>query len=112
MISRKCPLEKKQPWTRPALTNDSRSAVTTEVDGVLPVGIDVRAMILLANKRDNYLVNRIAELQSALDAMKATSGNAQNMRDAIPASWLATNTRPLGDAITDYKDEVNLGNAD
>lgn len=76
------------------------------------VGVELRAIIEVFNKRDNYLVNRIAELQQALDAVKASSGAAQNIRDAIPANWLATNTRPRPDAVQDYKDEINAGNVD
>ena len=70
----------------------------------------VRALIELFNKRDNYLVNRISELQDAMDAMKASTGAAQNIRDAIPASWLATNTRTKADAIADYKADITAGN--
>ena len=74
--------------------------------------IDVRALIELLNKRDNYLTNRIEELQQALDAVKASAGPADNIRAAIPAFWLVTATRTRAAAITDYKDDINAGNAD
>lgn len=75
-------------------------------------GINSRELFEVFNKRDNYLVNRVAELQAAFDAVKATTGPADNIRAAIPASWLATNTRTRAEAITDYKDDINAGNAD
>lgn len=76
------------------------------------LGVRTRAEIEGRNKRDNYLVNRIIELQAALDAMKATSGNAQNIRDAIPASWMPTATRPRSDAIQDFRASINNGDVD
>ena len=88
--------------------NEATGIVTT-VDGD---GVRVRALIELLNKRDNYLVNRITELQAAMDAMKASSGSAQAIRDAIPASWLATSTRSKPEAVQDYLDDINAGNQD
>ncbi len=75
-------------------------------------GVRVRALIELFNKRDNYLVNRISELQTTLTAMKNTSGGADNIRNAIPTGWLATNTRTKAAAVQDYKDDIQSGNQD
>ncbi len=76
------------------------------------LGVQARALIDLLNKRDNFLTNRIIELQDALAAMKASTGAVGNLRDAIPASFMATNTRPRADAIQDYKDNIDTGDAD
>lgn len=84
-------------------------AKTTEESAL---GMEIRELIELTNKRDNYLVNRITELQGALDAVKASSGPADNIRTAIPASWLGTSTRTRAEAITDYTDDINAGGAD
>ncbi len=95
-----------------AATTANRSEAIADTSEVSGEGVRVRALIELLNKRDNYLVNRVAELQAALDAVKATSGSADNIRAAIPASWLATDTRTKADAITDYTDDINAGNQD
>ena len=76
------------------------------------MGWQTRAMIELLNKRDNYITNRILELQSALTAIKNSSGPADNIRDAVPASWLSTDTRPRPEAITDYQTIINNGEVD
>ncbi len=94
------------------VTSNRATAAAAPDDTQDPIGWETRALIELLNKRDNYLVNRIAELQSALDNVKASSGPADNIRAAIPASWMATATRPRGDAIQDYKDDINAGGAD
>jgi len=75
-------------------------------------GVQTRALIDLLNKRDNFLVNRIMELQDAMVAMKASTGGIANLRTAIPGSFLATDTRSRADAIQDYKDNIDTGNAD
>lgn len=96
-----------------ALVTTNRGSALDSVDTTeVPVGWVERATIAVFNQRDNYLVNRITELQGALDAVKASSGPADNIRSAIPATWLATNTRPRPDAVQDYKDEINSGGAD
>ena len=64
------------------------------------------------NQRDNYLINRVLQLQQAMDDMKASTGAADSIRDAIPATFLPTVTRPRNDAIQAYKDEIDSGNAD
>ncbi len=94
------------------VTNNRAVAVAIPDNLLESIGFYVRELIEVFNKRDNYLVNHIAELQSALDDVKASSGAAQSIRDAIPASWLATNTRTRAQAIQDYKDDINAGGAD
>ena len=91
---------------------DLRADAVVDVDDATLSGMELRAVIETLNKRDNYLTNRVVELQAALDAIKASTGQAQSIRDAIPASWLATNTRPRSDAVQDYKDDINAGNVD
>jgi hypothetical protein len=95
-----------------AVTQSNRTFAIGGVDDTTAGGVRTRALIELLNKRDNFLVNRIAELQAAMDAMKASSGAADNLRAAIPASWLATGTRTKADAIVDYKADINAGNQD
>lgn len=96
-----------------ALRDANRAAGVASIDTTQePIGWNTRALIEILNKRDNYLVNRIAELQAALDAVKASTGPADNIRAAIPASWLATSTRPRPDAIQGYKDAINNGEVD
>jgi len=82
------------------------------VDGANELSVAQRAEMGERNKRDNYLVNRIIELQQALDAIKASSGPADNIRAAIPASWMATSTRARADARADLKAEINTGDSD
>lgn len=94
------------------LQNNRRAdaiALNTLVDSR---GIHVRELFEVFNKRDNYLVNRIDQLQKALDAMKVSTGGVANLRDAIPATWLPTNTRDRSTAIQDYEDDINAGGAD
>lgn len=96
-----------------ALVADNRAdALVLPDDVVDPIGWNQRALIELLNKRDNYVVNRLTELQAAFDAMKASAGNISSLRDSIPASWLVTATRLRSDAIQDYKDEITSGGAD
>lgn len=82
------------------------------VDATQPEGMRVRALIEQFNKRDNYLISRIIELQDALDAMKASSGAVENIRTAIPSSWSATSTRTRADVVTSYKSDINSGSVD
>ena len=77
-----------------------------------PDRIDVRALIELFNKRDNYLVNRIEQLQQTFDAIRGTTGGASTIRQVIPASFMATNTRVRSEAISDYRTIVGNGEAD
>lgn len=70
----------------------------TNSDGVL-----IRTLVEFVNKRDNYIINRLNELQAALLAAKATAGGADNIRDAIQASFLPTATRDKPTAMSDFK---------
>ena len=95
-----------------ALTVALRNSAINPLSALSEGGISLRSLIETFNKRDNYLVNRIEELQLALDAVKATTGTAQSMRDAIPATWLATNTRTRAETVNDYTNTVSTGQGD
>jgi hypothetical protein len=88
---------------------DQAIAVMVSIDGV---GVKTRGLVQLISERDNYLTNRIIELQDALNAVKVTTGSAQNMRDAIPSTWSTTNTRSKAATIVAYVDDINAGNQD
>ena len=75
-------------------------------------GHRLRALIEIFNKRDNYLINRIQELQAQFQEIKATTGGTSNIRAAIRSSYSPTNTRPKPDVVQEYRDEINSGNAD
>lgn len=89
-----------------------RAASIANVDVNAPEGFDLRALIETFNKRDNWVINRLLELQAALDAVKASTGPADNIRAAIPATWLATATRSKPDTVQEYKDNITAGAAD
>jgi len=92
---------------------DSRTSSIAFIDAVSDtIAWVTRALVETFNKRDNYIINRIVELQDALTAVKNSSGPADNIRAAIPASWLATNTRTKPQAIAEYKDNVTAGTGD
>jgi len=76
------------------------------------VGFRLRSLIELFNKRDNYLANRILELQEDLQAIKASSGPADNIRAAIRPSYLATQTRARPAAVSEYKANITSGSVD
>ena len=110
----------------PTLTN--RQQAKEVADDTTKVGMEVRALIETFNKRDNYLVNRIIELQNTVGAMINSVGNLQEMKDAgataaavaFPQTqatdatdhFQASATRPKSDAVQDYKDEIDSGGAD
>lgn len=91
------------------LVIDNRTDAVSQIDESTSIGVHQRAMIELLNKRDNYIINRITELQNALDAIKASTGPADNIRAALPVSWLATATRDKPTAVQAYKDDINAG---
>lgn len=93
-------------------TTTNRTIATLDVDSTTAVGVRTRALIELLNKRDNYLVNRITELQTDLQAIKDSTGGTANIRNAINGSYLPTQTRTKADAVQDYKDDINAGNQD
>jgi hypothetical protein len=95
-----------------ATTQRDRTAGAGAADDPGAVGMQNRSLIEVFNQRDNYLINRVLQLQQAMDDMKASTGAADSIRDAIPATFLPTVTRPRNDAIQAYKDEIDSGNAD
>lgn len=95
-----------------AITVSDRSQASGAADDPGGVGMQNRSLIEVFNQRDNFVINRITELQQAMDAMKASTGAIGNLRDAIPASFLPTATRPKSDAVQAYKDEIDSGGAD
>ena len=75
-------------------------------------GIQFREIVELFNKRDNYIITRLIQLQNALEVVQSTGGNAASRLNTLPASYLPTNTRTRAEAITDYTDDINAGGAD
>ena len=98
--------------TAAAAVVTERNKAVGDPDEPGATGMRSRALIALLNKRDNFLTNRVIELQDALAAMKATSGGIANLRGAIPGSFMPTATRTRANAIQDYKDDISAGNAD
>jgi len=87
-----------------------RATVVATPDNPNALGVEIRALIQLLNKRDNYLTNRVIELQDRVQAMCDSSGAASNIRTAgLAVSISATNTRSRSDAVQDYKDDTNAG---
>ena len=91
-------------------TQTKRRQAREKIDDA--IDIKERALLLNANKRINWLTNRVLELQEDLQAIKASSGPVDNIRAAVRASYLATATRDLPGAIQDYKDDIDAGDAD
>lgn len=91
----------------------NKEIVGSEPDGVEATSHEVRAILHNANKRDNFLVNRIIELQDQMSAIAASTGNVQSVRDAVASIQnSSTQTRALGQAIADYAAEVASGDTD
>ena len=95
----------------PVLTN-RRVATEDGIDGDRAISVQSRAELGERNTRDNYLVTRIIELQDALLAIKASTGAADNIRAAIPASFSPSATKDRATARQDLKDEINSGGSD
>jgi len=95
-----------------ALSALNRGLAVDEVDINAESGFHIRAAAEVFNKRDNYIINRLDEVQATLLAIKATTGGTANIRDAIPASFMATNTRTRAATVQDYKDIINAGEVD
>ena len=96
-----------------AQEDSSRLAAAEGVDGDnSALNWQTRAIIGDSNQRDNYLVNRIEELQDTLQAIKATTGPADDIRDAIPTTFSPTSTRDRRTAYTAYKADIASGNAE
>ena len=89
------------------------TSVSSDQGSQICEGIQLRELIELFNKRDNYIINRIIEIQDALELVFATGGNANNrLNTGLQANYLATQTRTRAEAITDYIDDINAGGAD
>ncbi len=96
-----------------ALTTSIRSGAVNNVNSFLTAGVEIRALIEVLNKRDNYLTNRIIELQNRVQAMIDSTGGVANMRtDGATVSISTTATRTKANTVTEYKSEINSGNAD
>lgn len=95
-------------------TLDRRNGAVVEPDESITFeNVRIRGLIELLNKRDNYLANRVIELQNRVQAMLDSTGGVGNMRtDGLSVPISATNTRPYTDAVQDYKDDINTGNQD
>lgn len=97
-----------------ALTNQNRADAVANVDNTEEsVGWELRELIELFNKRDNYIVNRMVEIQDTLVAIRDQTFGTQ-ARQNIDAGFptLATSTRTRAQAVQDYKDDINAGGAD
>jgi len=94
------------------IQSDTRKNVTNRIEGQMPLGVTDRAVVQAYNKQDNYILTRLLELQLALNTMKASTGNVDNLRAAIPSNWSNTKLRQLGNAVKDYKDDINSGISD
>ena len=110
--------------TRDATLDSNNEALAVAVpDDITGMGVQMRASVKVANQRSNKLVNHILEIYGILAAIRDSSGPADNIRAQIPANGPLTpgavgatffaglNTRPLPDALQDYRDEVNSGNS-
>jgi hypothetical protein len=89
---------------------DTKAPLAESLD---PIGMRDRAMIELHNKRINYAINRILEVQAVLDAMLNSSGSVGHMRTdglAVPVSAASTRTRP--EAVSDYRAIIDSGSVD
>ena len=95
----------------PTLTKRRRSK-DEGIDGSTALSVAQRAELGERNKRDNYIINRLIELQDTLAAIKVSSGPADNIRAAIPASFSATATKARADARQDLRDEIDSGGSD
>ena len=92
---------------------ENRELAAFGVDGDdTAIPYQTRELIERFNQRDNYLTTRVAELQQALLDIKASQGTADAIRDAIPANFLPTNTRPRSDVVQEYKADILSGGAD
>ncbi len=91
---------------------EKRSDAAAEPDDPAVSGVQLRAIVELFNKRDNYLVNRIEEIQQALTNIRDQVLGSQ-ARQNVPSNFpMATNTRTRAQAIQAYKDDINAGVAD
>lgn len=90
-----------------ALDDDRAEAVTRA-----SLDIGTRELVEVLLFETNKLADRVVELQNALTAVKATGGGSDNIRGAIPASFLAFQQKLRSEVLQKYVDEINAGNAD
>ena len=94
--------------------------LTTQVESQAPlaigpdeIGMRLRAVVELFNKRDNFNTTRIVELQNRVQAMLDSTGNADAMRtDGLAVSISATNTRTRSEAVTDFRAIIDNAEVD
>jgi len=94
--------------------------LTTQVESQAPlaigpdeIGMRLRAVVELFNKRDNFNTTRIVELQNRVQAMLDSTGNADAMRtDGLAVSISATNTRTRPAAVADFKAIIDNAEVD
>ena len=98
---------------------DNRTGAEEAVDDSASEGMAMRAQIETYNKRDNYLINRILELQahviSLQDAIANSTGGVANTRTdvgALDLSTSATATRTRAETVTAYTAEITSGGVD
>lgn len=96
-----------------------KDSATADVDEVASIGYNTRSLIETLNKRDNYNINRVLELQTQInslrDAIRDSNGPADNIRaaaGAVDLDSMATNTRSKAETVQAYKDEIASGGAD
>ena len=89
-----------------------RNRAVGDVSDLGAGGIRIRALIELFNKRDNFLTNRIKELQDTLLALQSAGGTPPNRLNGLPTSYMGTQTRLRADAIQDYTDDIEAGGSD
>lgn len=92
-------------------TNRAEAAAVPD-DTVTSLGWESRALIELLNKRDNFLTNRLIEIQDTLVAIRDQTFGTQARQNVAAGFPLATNTRTRADAVSDYKADINAGGAD
>ena len=91
-------------------TQQDRDTVIATPENTDALGVEIRALIQLMNKRDNYLTTRIIELQDRVQAMCDSAGSVANMKgDGLAVSISPTNTRARANAVQDYKDDTAAG---
>ena len=83
---------------------------TVRKDGL---GVSFRSELTERNTRDNYLANRVLELQQVVDAIINSTGAADTIRQAAASVPLSqTQTRSREEALSDYNDRVDTGEDD
>lgn len=98
--------------TATAIIIARRNRVTRDVSDSGVSGIRIRALIMIMNRRDNALINRIIELQDTLKGIQAAGGTPANRLNGLPTSYMPTSTRTRAQIVQEYKDDIDSGDAD